>query len=160
MCYNWFTKGKWEKETGIGMAKKEWEIWEVILEVLAACAACAFLALQIYYGLVYESSIVTMLYHLLPVAFLYAGMSALQAFPEFLNGGGERLQGMVRVYAVRMARNSKALVMAGMLLPAMADALGTEMNAAYSLFLMGGILGNIGYYLYRIFQYNTKQKKG
>lgn len=141
------------------MPKKETEIWEIIIETAAAVAALVILGLQIYYGYVYESSVVTMLYHLLPLALLYAGMTVLQIFPEFLNGGNsEPLQGMVRTYAIRMVRNIKLLLVLGMLFPSAADVLGIQVNAAYSLLVLGGILINIGYYIYRIYKYNTRKK--
>ena len=141
------------------MSKKEPDLWELVVETVTIVAALVFLGLQIYYGYVYQSSLVTLLYHLLPALFLYAGMLVLQRYPELLNGfGSEPLQGKVRMYAIRMVRNSKLLVVLGMLFPSAADALGIEMNGAYSLFIMAGILGNIGYYLYRIYQYNSKQK--
>ncbi len=142
------------------MTKREWEIWEIIIETITLIAVGVFFGLQIYYVYVYESSILTLLYHLLPMFLLYAGPAVLQIFPELLNGfGSEPLQGKVRIYAVRMVRNSKMLVVFGILAPAVADVLGMKMNAAYSLLIMAGVLGNIGYYLYRIYQYNIKEKK-
>lgn len=141
------------------MAKKEWEIWEVVIETVAVLAIIIFFGLQAYYAYVYESGIATILYHILPPALLYAGMTVLQIFPELLNGGGERLRGKVRIYAVRMARMCKMLLILGILLPSIADAAGIEMNAAFSLLFMAGILGAIAYYLYRIFQCNSKKKQ-
>ena len=142
------------------MTKREQEIWEIIIETITLIAAGVFFGLQIYYVYVYESGILTLLYHLLPMFLLYAGLTVLQIFPELLKGfGSEPLQGKVRIYAVRMVRNSKMLVVFGILVPAAADVLGVKMNAAYSLLIMAAVLGNIGYYLYRIYQYNLKGKK-
>lgn len=141
------------------MAKKEWEIWEIVIEMITALALIVYFGLQAYYGYVYESGAAVMFYHILPPALLYACMTLLQRFPEFLNGGGEPLKGKVRVYAVRMVRNSKMIFMFGVLLPSVADALGVGMNAAFSLLVMAGVLGTAGYYLYRIFQYNSKKKQ-
>lgn len=140
------------------MIKKEWNIWEIVIETVAVIAVIVFLGLQIYYGYIYERSVWTFLYRLLPVLFLYAGMTVLQIFPELLNGGGGPLPGKVHTYGVRMVRNCKMFVMLGMLFPSFADALGVEMDAAYSLFVMAGILGTIGYYLVRIYQYNSEKK--
>ena len=141
------------------MPKKETELWEIIIEAITAAALIGYVGLQIYYGYLYESSMITMIYHLLPVALLYAGMIVLQVFPEFLNGtNSEPLQGMVRTYAVRMVRNIKFLLMLGVLFPSVADILGLAVDAAYSLLILGGILGTVGYYIYRIFQYNHKKK--
>lgn len=139
-----------------GVMKREWEI---VVETVTAVAAGVFLVLQIYYGFVYESSVWTILYHLLPLGLLYMGLVLLQMFPEMLNGSSEPLPDMVRIYAVRMIRISKLLFVFGMLVPSIADVLGIEMNSAYSLVIMGGILGTIGYYFYRIFQYNSRHKK-
>ena len=139
--------------------KKEWQMWEIVIETITVIASLLFLGLQIYYGYIYERSLITLLYHLLPVVLLYAGMTVLQMFPELLNGcSGDPLQGKVRIYGVRMVRNCKMLVILGMLCPSAADALGIEMNAAYSLFVMAGILGTIVYYLVRIYQYNSAKK--
>ena len=142
------------------MEKKDLEVWEIVTEVLTAAAAVVFFGLQVYYKYLYESGIVTLLYHLLPVLLLYTGMTVLQMFPEFLNGrGSEPLLGKVRIYVIRMVRNIKFLLVLGMLIPSVGDAVGAGVNAAYSLLVMAGILLDIGYYLYRIFQYNSKKKK-
>ena len=139
--------------------KNEWRIWEIIIETITVIAVIVFVGLQIYYGYIYERSVMTLLYHLLPVLFLYAGMTVLQMYPELLNGNsGEPLQGKVHMYGVRMVRNCKMLVIFGMLFPSAADALGIEMDAAYSLLIMAGVLGTIVYYQVRIYQYNSSQK--
>ena len=100
------------------MKGNEIKFWEIVTEAVTAVLALLFLGLQVYYAYVYETSAVTMLYHLLPPLLLYAGMTALQIFPELLNGAGsEPLKGNVRVYAVRMVRNSKLLVILGIWIP-------------------------------------------
>lgn len=140
------------------MASRKWEIWEIVVETVTAVAVIVFFSLQMYYAYVYKSSMFTMLYRLLPVALLYGGMSALQRFPEMLNGGGSvPLQGLVRVYAVRMVRNSKCFVVLGMLIPSAADVLGARIDDAFSLTVMCAVLGTVGYYLFRIYQYNKKK---
>lgn len=142
------------------MSKRQLQLWEVIAEIITIIAVLIYLGMQIYYHYIYETTWDTMLYHLLPVAIIYAGMLVLQIYPELINvGGGEPLKGMVRVYAIRMIRNSKLLFVLGMLFPSAADALGIGMDGAYSLLIMGGILGIIGYYLYRIYRYNVNQTK-
>ena len=141
------------------MPKKDIQVWEIIIESIAAVAAVVIIALQLYYGYIYESGIATMVYRLLPLVLLYAAMTVLQIYPEFLNGmGSEPLQGMVRVYAVRMVRNIKLLLVFGILLPSAADVLGISVDEAYSVLVLSGILGNIGYYILRIYKYNTKKK--
>lgn len=139
--------------------KKEFKIWEIVIETITALAFIIYGNLQIYYRYAYESSTMTILYHLLPVLLIYVGLTVLQIFPELLNGiKSEPLKGMVRTYAIRMVRNSKLLLILGMLLPSVADAIGTGMNPAYSLLLMAGVLGTVAYYLYRIYQYNKSQE--
>lgn len=141
------------------MPKKEWELWEAVIEAVAVAALLVFFGLQIYYGVIYESSFVTIGYHLLSAVLLYAGLTVLQMFPEFLNGrNSEPLQGMVRIYAIRMVRNIKLLLILGIVFPSAADVLGITANAAYSFIISGGVLLDIGYYIYRIYQYNTKKK--
>ncbi len=141
------------------MGKRDLEAWEIVMETVTAVAVLVYIGLQIYYHYAYKGTMVTILYHLLPVILLYAGMTVLQAFPELLNGSrSEPLKGMVRTYAVRMVRNSKLLLILGMLLPSAADALGVGMDPVYSLLLMGGVLGTIAYYLYQIYRYNKNQE--
>lgn len=142
------------------MDKRGQKAWEAVVEAVAVMAVLAFFGMQIYYGYMYERSLSALLSHFLPVILLYAGMTMLQMYPEFLNGrNSEPLKGMVKIYAIRMARNAKLLLILGMLIPSAADLLGIEMNASYSIFIMMGILGNIGWYLYRIYQYNSKKKE-
>ena len=117
------------------MPKKDIQVWEIIIESIAAVAAVVIIALQLYYGYIYESGIATMVYRLLPLVLLYAAMTVLQIYPEFLNGmGSEPLQGMVRVYAVRMVRNIKLLLVFGILLPSAADVLGISFKDLFLLF--------------------------
>lgn len=141
------------------MGKKDPEVWEIIIEAITAVAVCVFFGLQIYYAYIYECGILTMFYHLAPVVLLYVGMTVLQIYPELLNGSSEVLQEAVRMYAVRMVRNSKLLLIVGVLAPSIADAISVEMNAAYSLFIMVGVIGTIGYYIFRIYRYNSSSKK-
>lgn len=141
------------------MAKHEWRLWEAVIEAVALIAMLMFFGLQIYYGYAYESSIERMLYHILPVVFLYAALTVLEIFPELLNGRNSApLKGMVRIYAVRMARNIKCFLVLGMIVPSVADVLGILVNGAFSLAVMGSILLNIGYYLYRIYRHNAGRK--
>lgn len=101
-----------------------------------------------------------MVYHFLPIILLYAGMLLLQYHPEFLNGrGGEPVTGKVRIYAVRMVRICKFLLVYGIVVPSVADVAGININAAYSLIVMVCILAVIAYYIYRIYQYNRDEDK-
>lgn len=140
------------------MSEKQWNVWDMMIETITAAAILVFVGLQIYYRFVYQTSWGRFLYHLFPVIAIYAGMLVLEIFPEMLNiGNKERLKGMVRVYAIRMVRNCKLLFVLGMLFPSVADTLGIGMDGAYSLLIMGGMIGIIGYYMYRIYQYNVSQ---
>ncbi len=146
------------------MSKKDMQLWELTIESVTAAAALVIIGMQLYCGYRYESGFLTMVYRLLPLVLLYAGMTVLQIFPELLNGAGsEPLQGTVRKYAIRMVRNIKFLLVLGLLAPSAADVLGIRMDAAYSLLILAGILGNIGYYIFRIYLCNKKnntKKKG
>lgn len=139
--------------------KKEQAVWEIVIETVTAIAVLAFFGCQAYYAYAYKSGAAAMLYRVLPPLLLYAGATVLQVYPELLNGGGERLQGKVRIYAVRMVRTCKMLLMLGILLPSAADAAGIGMSAGYSLLVLAGILATAAYYLYRVYQYNSKKKK-
>lgn len=159
ICCNKIRNKKAKAGRGFGMEKRKYELWELAQEALAAVAALVFVGLQAYYAWFYKSGAITLLFHFLPVVLLYVGLTVLQACPELLNGrGSEPLRGMVRTYAVRMVRSGKLLFMAGMLVPSAADALGVEMDGSDSFFVMAGILFTVGYYLFRIYQYNKKKK--
>lgn len=142
------------------MSKKQSQIWEIVMETVTAIAILVYLGLQIYYQYAYESSITTIVYHLLPMLLIYIGMTVLQQFPELLNGSqSEPLRGRVRIYAIHMIRSSKLLIVLGLLFPSVADAVEIQLNASYSLFIIGGVLIVIGYYLYRIYQHNANEKE-
>lgn len=142
------------------MHKQEIRIWDIVTETLTAIAVLLFVGLQIYYRLIYQTMLSTLVYHMIPMLLIYAGMLILQRYPEFLNGwNSEPLVGKVCVYAVRMVRMCKMFLVFALLIPSVCDVLGFAINAAYSLFIMACILINIGYYLYRIFQYNSSQNK-
>lgn len=142
------------------MRRGEMGIGDIIVEALSIAAVLIYLGLQIVYRQLYGISADKMLYHFLPVILLYAGMMVVQFFPELLNGrNSEPLKGKVRIYAVRMVRICKLLLILGILLPSISDVCGVRINEAYSLIGMVGVLAVIGYYLYRIWQYNKSQNK-
>jgi len=135
------------------------KLWDLVAESLAAVAMFAYIALRIYYRYLYFSD-VRVSYEILFVPLLYAGMLLLQKYPEFLNGmHSEPLTGKVRFYGIRMIRNSKLLIMVGILIPSIADVWGVYINEAFTLLIWAGVLGVIGYYMYRIYQYNKSQNK-
>ncbi|MBO5303695.1 MAG: hypothetical protein J6A92_06555 [Lachnospiraceae bacterium] len=140
------------------MQKDKWEIYDVVIETLTAAGVLLYLGLQFYYRMLYEIEWSTLLYHVSPILLLYAGTLLLQRNPEWLNGrNSEALYGKVRLYAVRMIRNSKFLLILGMLVPGIADIIGVHIHDGYSLLIMACILGIIGYYMFRIYQYNKEQ---
>lgn len=140
------------------MQNGKWELWDVVIETLTAAGVLFYLGLQLYYRMLYRMGWSTCLYHLLPVVFIYAALLLLQKNPEWMNGrGSEPLYGKVRVYAVRMVRNGKCILILGMLVPGMADVFGIQIHDGYSLLIMAAILVVIGYYLFRIYQYNKEQ---
>lgn len=135
-------------------------MWDIVLEVLTAMAVFIFTGLQIYYRTLYQTSLGVVVYHMIPMILIYAGILILQRFPELLNGwNSEPLEGQVRGYAVRMARTCKLFLVFGLLIPSIGDVLGIEIRAGYSLGIMACILATIGYYLYRIFKYNSSQNQ-
>ena len=69
------------------------------------------------------------------------------------------MTGKVRIYAVRMVRLCKFLIVYGILVPSMADVMGMSIDEAYSLIVMAGVLAVIAYYIYRIYQYNKEEEK-
>lgn len=142
------------------MKQNDTRVLDIVSELLSAIAVLVYFGLQIYYRFLYGTGGRTMLYHLLPVGLIYSGALVLQAFPELLNGrNSEPLRGKVRIYAVRMVRNSKLFLLIGLLVPGIGDVLGININPAYSLLAMACILGVIGYYLYRIYRHNQDQDR-
>ncbi|MCM1258965.1 MAG: hypothetical protein NC307_14090 [Roseburia sp.] len=142
------------------MRKNEMAIGDIIVESLTIFGLIMYLGLQMFYLSQYPVQAVTVVYHFLPMILLYAGMLLLQYHPEFLNGrGGEPVTGKVRLYAVRMVRICKLLLVYGIVIPSAADAAGIRINEAYSLIVMFCVLAVITYYLYRIYQYNKEEDK-
>lgn len=142
------------------MQKEKWEIFDVVIETLTVVGVLFYFGLQIYYRMLYETEWSTLLYHLFPILLIYVGTLLLQRNPEWLNGrGSEPLYGKIRMYAVRMVRNGKFLLILGMLVPGIADILGVHIHDGYSLLMMVCILAVIGYYMFRIYQYNKEQDK-
>lgn len=142
------------------MRRNEMGIGDMIIECLTIFGLIFYLGTQMYYHSQYPISAVTMVYHFLPILLLYAGMFMLQLHPEFLNGrGSEPVVGKVRIYAVRMVRICKFLIVYGITVPSVADAAGVGINEAYSLIIMLCILAVIAYYIFRIYQYNREEDK-
>lgn len=142
------------------MRKNEMAIGDIILEALTIFGLMLYLGLQIFYLNRYPVRGITMVYHVLPMILLYAGMLFLQYHPELLNGrGSEPVTGKVRIYGVRMVRVCKFLLVYGIVAPGAADVAGIRLNEAYSLILMFCILAVIAYYIYRIYQYNRDEDK-
>ncbi|MDE6906410.1 MAG: hypothetical protein K2P76_16070 [Lachnospiraceae bacterium] len=142
------------------MRKSEMGIGDIIVESLTIFGVILYLGLQMFYICRYPVRGMTMVSHFLTVLLLYGGMIVLQCHPEFLNGrGSEPLTGKVRIYAVRMVRICKFLIVYGILVPSMADIMGMGINEAYSLIVMIGILAVIAYYIYRIYQYNREEER-
>lgn len=142
------------------MRKNEMETGDIVAEVLALLEIGIYIGLQIFYKNIYNTGVGTLMYHLCPVLLVYAGMLTMQSMPELLNGAkSEPLEGKVRFYAVRMIRVCKLLFMTGFLVPSVADVCGIEINAAISLILMASVILVVAYYLYRIWKYNSSQRK-
>lgn len=142
------------------MRKNEMTIGDMIVESLTVFGLILYIGLQFFYLSQYTVQGITVVYHFLPIILLYAGMLLLQYHPEFLNGrGGEPVTGKVRIYAVRMVRICKFLLVYGIVVPSVADVAGININAAYSLIVMVCILAVIAYYIYRIYQYNRDEDK-
>ena len=142
------------------MRRNEMGIGDMIVESLTIFGMIMYLCLQMFYRRQYTIPAMTMVYHILPVILLYTGMMFLQYHPEILNGrGSEPVTGKVRIYAVRMVRVCKFLIVYGSLVPGVADVMGIGINEAYSLIVMGCILAVIAYYIFRIYQYNKEEDR-
>ena len=127
------------------MRKNEMGIGDIIVESLTIFGMILYLGLQMFYICRYPIHGMTMVFHFLAVLLLYGGMMVLQCHPE--------------IYAVRMVRLCKFLIVYGILVPSMADVMGMSIDEAYSLIVMAGVLAVIAYYIYRIYQYNKEEEK-
>lgn len=140
------------------MKKHTMKPWDYTIETLCITGAVLYLILQLYYGSLYKIGVPTILVHLITMVLIFAGLTILQIFPELMNVGcKEAVEGKVRLYAVRMLRMVKLVLVLGMLVPSICDVRGTLLNAAYSLIIVVFLLLIGGYYLYRIWKYNRSQ---
>lgn len=134
--------------------------WDTISESLSILGLLGFLGLQIFCGVVYRVQVTTIACNIAAVVLIYAGFMVLQFFPELLNGtGSEPLVGKVRIYAVRMLRTVKLIIVYGVLVPSIFDGAGIDINGAYSVIVLVLIVLTIGWFLYKIWKYNKSQDK-
>ncbi|MFV0466055.1 MAG: hypothetical protein ACK5ML_08275 [Lachnospiraceae bacterium] len=142
------------------MNRKERKFWDVFIETICIIGAVIYFVLQFYSGMYYKLEISDRLMRMLTMFLLYSGLTILQMHPELMNIGCEDcLEGKVRIYAIRMMRMIKLIIVVGMLIPSLGDVFGLTLNAAYSLIIAICIVLNIAYYLYHIWKHNKSQHK-
>lgn len=140
------------------MNKKERKFWDIFIEVICTIGALTYFGMQLYSGTYYNLEFIDRLMHVMTMLLLYSGLTILQRHPELMNIGCEEcLEGKVRIYAVRMVRMIKLIIVGGMLVPSIGDVFGATLNSAYSLIIAICIIINIVYYLYRIWKHNKSQ---
>lgn len=123
------------------MGKRQWTPEEILFELISAIAALAYMALQVYYGIVYGAGVVRIIMNILILVLVYAGFTLLIFYPERVNNlTREVCTGKIRKYTVRMVEIIKLVFVLSLLFTSICDALGFQVDAAYSLIAMGLIV--------------------
>ena len=123
------------------MKKEEMTTVDLVLEAVTIVAALVYFGLQIYYGVSYGAGALNILLNILTMLLVYAGLSLLQNYPEKVNGlQKEVCTGKIRTYTIHMLRGIKVVFILSLLLTAVCDAMGGQMDGAYSLIVVGLIL--------------------
>lgn len=142
------------------MKKSEMKTMDMVLESVCVMGVFVYILLQIFYMIRFGADIMTVVYRLITVLLIYAGLVIAQIYPEVINiGSNEKLTGKVRMYAVRMLRIMKLIIVYAFLIPSIGDLAELRIDAAYSLIAVGFLILDIVIYMYKIWDYNRSQTK-
>lgn len=132
--------------------KKNEMTWQAMLtEAVSLVSAVIYLGLQIYYGVSYGVSAITIIMNVAVMILVYAGFTMLGIYPERVNGlTKEACSGDVRKYTIRMVRIAKLVFVAGLLFTSICDAMGKELPAGYTVGVIFLMVAVALYYEYRI----------
>lgn len=123
------------------MKREQWTLEDLVFELVSALAAFCYIGLQVYYGIVYGAVPVKIIMNVVILILVYAGLTLLAVYPERVNGlAKEVCAGKIRKYTVRMVRLIKLIFLLSLLFTSICDALGYQIDAAYSLIAMGFII--------------------
>lgn len=122
------------------MNRKDWSILAIIFEAVDIMAGLGYCVLQGVYGWTYHIPLYRILINLLVVILIYAGLTLLAFYPEYLNRLPAGLcEGEVRKLSLRLVRVEKFLFLIGLLIPCICDVAAVHIPALYNvavIFLM------------------------
>ena len=123
------------------MRKDEMTTMDLLLEAIGVVSGLIYIGMQIYYGVTYGVNVVQLMLNLLVFVLMHAGLTLLQVYPERVNNLSlEICQGKIRRYTVTMIRLIKLIFILCLLFTSICDVMGIEMEAAYSLIVVGLII--------------------
>jgi L-asparagine transporter-like permease len=133
------------------MRKEDYSLAAVIAEAVGILMMAAYVVIQIYYGIFYKIAVYKFVCNIVGVVLVYALLWILCSMPEKIHRfSPEACVGDIRKYTIRMLRIIKLVFVAGLLVPCVADAMGVELQEAYSIFVMAAILLITLYYEIKI----------
>lgn len=141
------------------MRKEEWTVLNLLLEAVGIVAAVLYLGLQVYYGISYGVSLITIAMNAVVLILVYAGLTLLTVYPERVNGlSKETCSGLVRRYTMDMVRLIKLIFVLGLLFASICDVMGHQINSGYSMVVVVLVVGIALHYERKIFRILRKKK--
>lgn len=141
------------------MRKEEWTVLNLLLEAVGIVAAVLYLGLQVYYGISYGVSLITIAMNAVVLILVYAGLTLLTVYPERVNGlSKETCSGLVRRYTMDMVRLMKLIFVLGLLFASICDVMGHQINSGYSMVVVVLVVGIALHYERKIFRILRKKK--
>lgn len=140
-----------QEEEGVTMKKEDMTWGAMLAEAVCLVAALIYLGLQIYYGITYGAKTVNVVLNILMIALIYAGLTMLCIYPEWVNGLRKDVcMGDIRRYTLRMVRIEKLAVVLGVLFASIFDVAGKVLSGWYAVAVVGFMIVVVIYYEYRI----------
>ena len=138
-------------ERRMQMKREDMTVPALLLEAVTLILALVYIGLQIFYGVYYHIAAYKFVVNVLAMIVVYLGLTLLCAYPERINRiPPEAFTPKIRRLTLRMVRLVKLIFVAGILVPCVFDALGTELLDAASLIVIGLILFVVLFYEGRI----------
>lgn len=129
------------------MRKEDLTVPAILAEAVILILGITYTGMQIYYGITYHIAPVQFICNILGIILVYAGLSVLSCYPEKINRLPEEVcTGKIRTCSIRMVRLVKMIFVVGLMIPCVADVLGTEIRDAFSLVVILAILLTVIFY--------------
>lgn len=129
------------------MRKDDLTVPAILAEAVILILGITYTGMQIYYGIAYHIAPVQFICNILGIILVYAGLSVLSCYPEKINRlPEEACTGKIRTCSIRMVRLVKMIFVVGLMIPCVADVLGTEIRDAFSLVVILAIFLTVIYY--------------